>query len=289
MSTLWLFMQVLKRSQEGTWQKYKCIIQVLRLTLKGSYKQRIGDGGCHHHGFALRFSSQNLRWWPYYALAHYTLIDLTLNPPTGDKWHIELWFITSWQTVPLLTAVRDRIRRRNEVILLLMGIFTGPNNLVSPCICLSVCIRDDPSHKAGTRGVWWDKGLRLREQVVAIRTDWGSGDETGFLMMWWDRNDEANTSAWSLSNKGTWACVCDWCVWLMCATGAHDCPAHVCPTESTERMNGIRRTRVIQLAWGREVCPHPSAGGDKDVLTKVWTKAHFKSQINPFDTLRGYK
>lgn len=34
-------------------------------------------------------------------------------------------------------------------------------------------------------------------------------------------------------------------------------------TESPGGVNGIRLTCVIQLGCGREVCPHPSAGGDK--------------------------
>ncbi len=51
----------------------------------------------------------------------------------------------------------------------------------------------------------------------------------------------------------------------VCVTWAYDGPVHVGLTESAERMNGIRPTCVIQLACGSEVCPHPSAGGDKEV------------------------
>lgn len=54
-------------------------------------------------------------------------------------------------------------------------------------------------------------------------------------------------------------CVC------VCVTWAHDGPVHVGLTQSAERMNGIRPTCVIQLACGSGVCPHPSAGGDKEV------------------------
>lgn len=51
----------------------------------------------------------------------------------------------------------------------------------------------------------------------------------------------------------------------VCVTWTHDGPVHVGLTESTERMNGIRPTCVIQLACGRELCPHPSARRDKEV------------------------
>lgn len=46
-------------------------------------------------------------------------------------------------------------------------------------------------------------------------------------------------------------------------TKGHDGPVGFGLTQSTERMNGIKPTSVIQLACGMEVCPLPSAGGDK--------------------------
>lgn len=57
--------------------------------------------------------------------------------------------------------------------------------------------------------------------------------------------------------------------------------------ESPERVNGIRLTCVIQLGCGREVCPHPSAAGDKEPGEGRW--GHFimllrilKKKINLF-------
>lgn len=74
--------------------------------------------------------------------------------------------------------------------------------------------------------------------------------------MWATWSDEGNTS--TLSSMGTWArvSVClHACFWV-----------HVSPVRAglTERANGIRLTCVIQLGCGREVCPHPSAAGDKE-------------------------
>lgn len=55
------------------------------------------------------------------------------------------------------------------------------------------------------------------------------------------------------------ACACvRVCLWV------HVSPARAGLTESLGRVNGIRLTCVIQLVCGREVCPHPSAGGDKE-------------------------
>ncbi len=38
------------------------------------------------------------------------------------------------------------------------------------------------------------QGFKALEQVVVIRANWGSWEETGFPMMWWGWADESNTS-----------------------------------------------------------------------------------------------
>lgn len=54
----------------------------------------------------------------------------------------------------------------------------------------------------------------------------------------------------------------------------HVGPTSVGLTDRLGRVNGIRLTCVIQLGCGREVCPHPSAGGDKEPGEGGWGPFH---------------
>lgn len=60
------------------------------------------------------------------------------------------------------------------------------------------------------------------------------------------------------------ACACVRASVRVCVSLVHVSPTSAGLTESPGRVNGIRLTCVIQLGCGRDVCPHPSAGGDKE-------------------------
>lgn len=49
-------------------------------------------------------------------------------------------------------------------------------------------------------------------------------------------------------------CACD------CPFGVQERPVHVSLTCDAERVRGIRPTCIIQLVFGRRVCPHPLLG-----------------------------
>lgn len=119
--------------------------------------------------------------------------------------------------------------------------------ILSSLVCTS---DDDPWHKA-VGGRVATRGFRALGPAVVIRANLELMEGNRISMMWATWSDEANTSP--VSSTSTWECtcvpVCLWCVGL---------------TESPGRVNGIRLTCVIQLGCGREVCPHPSAGGDKE-------------------------
>lgn len=65
---------------------------------------------------------------------------------------------------------------------------------------------------------------------------------------------------------------------------------HVSPVRAglTESANGIRLTCVIQLDCGREVCPHPSAVGDKEPEKGVGREAlhHVTGDSPKFKSVR---